>query len=77
MDELKIVHPDKKIKQTFWTFEHLGDEIECLQGNNSEILEIKKFSDLAQKVVFSAFFKEAEKLKLATIEKNETNNTHQ
>lgn len=72
MEELKIPHPDKKIKQTIWTFGHLRDEVECLQtGDNSDLLGLKTFAELAQKIVFSAFLKEVEKLKAATLEKDE------
>ncbi|MBA2406164.1 MAG: hypothetical protein H0V66_15420 [Bdellovibrionales bacterium] len=69
MMELKIPHPDKELTQTLWIFDHLSEEVECLQQTDNELLSnVKSFTDLAPKIVFSALLKEIAKLKKETNE---------
>lgn len=63
MDELKMPHPDKSSQQTLWVLDHLADEVKCFQKDGSELLEVKSFAELTQRIVFSAIVKEMEKLK--------------
>jgi ankyrin repeat protein len=68
MVELNIPHTDKNIKKHLWVLEHLPEETECLQkADNGELIGIKNYTDLIEKIVLMAVKKELAALKEATL----------
>lgn len=71
MVELNVPHTDKNIRKHLWVLEHLKEETECLQkADNAELIGIKNYTDLIEKIVLMAVKKELAALKEATLAKD-------
>lgn len=72
MQEQRMLHPDSETKKMLWVFNNLENEVNCLEiGLDGKIPGLSTFSQVVQKVVFSAIVKEIEVLKKAQTDKND------